>query len=488
MRARDVASRPRRARWFCRWIRPRLTLTAKNAGRVLKLGAGVTPSSRAVGMALTLVLLSMPFAACQKHATPDAGKMWHAIPGGRPHGMAQRLLYSGQIPRAISTWQEALKDDPDNWDMLAALGATLYADGQFVRAAHYLQRAAALRVDDWTLRLFLATADYAAGALAEADREFQAIIAGSPNRGTVQIASDKLTRRYYRDQEAAERSILAKGGNPEVSPLWIGLLMTLPRPPRSNDTDDLHDDGTQVLVHTVIISVAALRAAFPSASVLQSRWFGVTTGGDDVRAYGQVRMEVMPYASHRTLVTARLWKSDLGKSGLSRLRFELLSFEYLLDAFRASSPLQQKFQGVDAIRAGRWAEAEQLLKEALRLAPDDPQGHLSLGIVYASTAQWHAAAKEYQRALELRPDYPDALFGLATVHSEMKLASDGVIAEFARAVELKPTTLEAYLNLAGIYGRLGMTMEASTELKYAKEVAPDLAIPEALRKWQAGGQ
>jgi hypothetical protein len=48
------------------------------------------------------------------------------------------------------------------------------------------------------------TADYEAGQLAAADGEFQAIIKGSSQQGTTQIASDKLSRQYFHDQKIAE--------------------------------------------------------------------------------------------------------------------------------------------------------------------------------------------------------------------------------------------------------------------------------------------
>ena len=48
------------------------------------------------------------------------------------------------------------------------------------------------------------TADYEAGQLAAADGEFQAIIKGSSQQGTIQIASDKLSRQYFHDQKIAE--------------------------------------------------------------------------------------------------------------------------------------------------------------------------------------------------------------------------------------------------------------------------------------------
>ena len=185
---------------------------------------------------LALALLAVPLAADQR------------VPGSSADARAQRLLYSGQIARAIEVWQGALHDEPDNWDMLSALGATLYADGQFARAVGYLQRAQAVRPDDWTLRLFLATAHHAAGQLATADAQFEAIMKGSPNRGTMQIAGDKLTRRYFQDQKKLDDEMLAKGQHPAPGSLWTGLFLRLHEQPPGLNTPNLHDDGSIVEV------------------------------------------------------------------------------------------------------------------------------------------------------------------------------------------------------------------------------------------------
>jgi Flp pilus assembly protein TadD len=57
----------------------------------------------------------------------------------------------------VAVWEEALRRDPNNQDMLMGLGTTLYAEGQYARAVPYLRRAVALTEDDWTLRLFTAS-------------------------------------------------------------------------------------------------------------------------------------------------------------------------------------------------------------------------------------------------------------------------------------------------------------------------------------------
>jgi tetratricopeptide (TPR) repeat protein len=436
-------------------------------------------------LARFMALATLPLALL---AAPLAGKAQPAgkeVPGSTAHATAQRLLYSGQIARAISVWQDALSNESESWEM-AALGATLYADGQFARAAQWLQRASVVRRDDWTLRLFAATAQYEAGQLAAADEEFQAIVKGSPNRGTVQIASDKLARRYFQDRNRIDEAMLAKGTTPDVGPLWIGRLVTLPLL-QLPDSAALHDDGTMAVVGATLIMDSRIGGTLGSESV---------HSGDSVRMYGPVRLEVTTYARHQALITARVWKRDVQKGDLRGLRSPVQWFEFLLWAARSANSLtvlQDKVRGDRATpvaaQTGQWADVEQIYSEAVRLAPDDPQVHTGLGRLRGGQGNWPAAEQELTKALARWPDYPPALFGLAFAHGERGQTREKT-AGLARVVEVYPVMWETYVELAAAYGKLSQTAEASTALQYAKEVAPDIAIPESLRKWDtpSGGQ
>ncbi len=72
-------------------------------------------------------------------------------------------------------------------------------------------------------------------------------------------------------------------------------------------------------------------------------------------------------------------------------------------------------QGVEARRAGRFAEAEARLREAARLKPDDADVQLQLGLTLTSLKKLKEAEGALGRALELAPDYADAKLGLARI-------------------------------------------------------------------------
>lgn len=390
-----------------------------------------------------------------------------------PHKLAQGHLYSGQIAQAIKTWEQALAKDANDWEALTALGAVLYADGQISRALPYLQRAAAMTEGDWTLRLFLATALHHAGQEAQAAKEFKAMIDGAPNRGTVQIASDKLDGSFFRIEQELQRKARARlGGDLEPGQMWLGQLIRIPW---AKPNSAIHDDGTGVSINTAFILMDTFRLPGKKQPEL-------ITGGDDYYLYYEhLLFRVFSYAHNRYLVAVRGWKGNPYEKNLTTLTEALQVFEELFLTHvrtytlrptpNAQAALQQKFRGVLAIRQKQWTEAAKFSEEALRLAPGDPQAHYQLGLAYLSLSRTEDALKQVNAALKVWPDYAEAHFTLGLIHMKQKRFQEAITA-FEKTIELKPTIWEAYFNLAAVYIGLKRKMEAAVALTNAMVIAP----------------
>ena len=140
-------------------------------------------------------------------------------------------------------------------------------------------------------------------------------------------------------------------------------------------------------------------------------------------------------------------------------------------------------KAVEAAQAGRYDEAEPMLKEILVRFPNLAPAHYNLGYVYQRKKDWKAAEAEYQRVTELEPAKSDAFLALAAVREldgRTQEAVDGVLAAapsfaqdakfqyalgimcvnagksaeaeaaFKKAVELDPANPEPYFHLATI--------------------------------------
>lgn len=393
---------------------------------------------------------------------PIAPSQQDDLPGGA-HARARRLLYSGRISTAIEVWEGALKREPDNSEILAALGATLYADGQYARALPYLQQAVKRSDTDWTLRLFAATVRYRAGDVATAQREFETIAKDCPSPGNAQIARDKLSGSYFRDQNAAEGSVIAQR---QIGRTWIGQLI---RDGWAVRATALADDGGTI--------------PFVSAGIAMGG--KLVTGGDYVDLFGKVRLTAIAYADHRYIVVAMAWKDSPEEANPEALRLSLQIFDYLLDAARVSGGLkkpviEQKLKAIDAMRHKDYATAERLTRERLTQSHRDPQALAEYGTIALLAQQWSNAADFCQTSLSVWPDYADGHFCLGGALLAQDRIDDG-IQQMREVINVKPTYMEAYLDLAEAYERQSKRTATLVTLTALRELAPTLDLPSPLK-------
>lgn len=394
-----------------------------------------------------------------------------AIPGaaaGDPYARGTRLLYSGQTTRAIAAWEEALSSDAGNADALAALGAALYAQGQYARAIPYLRRAVGLSPADATLRLFYATVLYLAGEHDKAMAEFEAIAKAVP--GKAQIALDKLSGQYFRDQTGAEEKAKSlSGGAREPGALWMGRFFQVPWAARD---PKLHDDGTLA----AMLQVLGLKGA----ALLSLGKTTIVTGGDQLDVYGDTRLRAISYAKNRYLVVLQAWKGSAEEKDWDSMEQRMLWFDFLLDAVRAGGAatdaaageaLTQKLLAVAATQSGKTVEAAKAIAAALASAPNDPQALTSSGVQSASANRMEAALKGFNAALERWPDYAQARFYIGQVYATQRRYPEA-IAVMNKAVEELTTDAEAHFARANAYCRMGKIPEGLSALTAARELIP----------------
>jgi tetratricopeptide (TPR) repeat protein len=134
-------------------------------------------------------------------------------------------------------------------------------------------------------------------------------------------------------------------------------------------------------------------------------------------------------------------------------------------------------KAVEAAQAGRYDEAEVMLKEVLAHFPDLAPAHYNLGYVYQRKKDWKAAEAEYQRVTELEPTRSDSFIALAAVR---ELDGRG-----PQAAESLLAAAPAFEQDAKFQYALGITSanagkSAEAEAAFKKAAALDPANPEPL--------
>ncbi len=114
-----------------------------------------------------------------------------------------------------------------------------------------------------------------------------------------------------------------------------------------------------------------------------------------------------------------------------------------------------------AMGRSQWAQAEELLRQAMALAPNDPQLLCSLGATYRRKGDFAAARSAYEQALAIRPDYPEVLSNLGEwclANGQREEALDWL----ERALQVSPRLFQARINKTAVLFELGQYEPART--------------------------
>ncbi len=161
---------------------------------------------------------------------------------------------------------------------------------------------------------------------------------------------------------------------------------------------------------------------------------------------------------------------DLGEADEAILAFRELARQRPSSA-RYLGCLDRSFRSAHSSRrADAFSEAVLAeFREAVRLRPDEPESHLSLGDALADLRRHVEAVAEYRKAIQLNPAAATAHLRLADSLKQRGLV-DEAIAEFREAIRLQPDSVPAYCALGALL----------CDVKHDADAAAD-AFREAIR-------
>lgn len=145
-------------------------------------------------------------------------------------------------------------------------------------------------------------------------------------------------------------------------------------------------------------------------------------------------------------------------------------------ALAGTDALSLRERGVQAYKAGDYAQAASLLEQSVALNADDAVAEYQLGMAYMSiTGREHAlddAELAFRTATSLQPDWAAASQMLAETFIRRGFYTEAI--PFALdATRIDPTMSEAWLTLSRAYTGAGMEEEASGALNEAAKYAPE---------------
>jgi tetratricopeptide (TPR) repeat protein len=93
--------------------------------------------------------------------------------------------------------------------------------------------------------------------------------------------------------------------------------------------------------------------------------------------------------------------------------------------------------GILYARSERWKDAQPLLERSVKLDPNNPALWTELGVVYRQNGKWDAAQTAYQRALQIDSNYPLAHLDIGILYDLYLQKPQQALEHYRRYQELK---------------------------------------------------
>jgi protein O-mannosyl-transferase len=130
--------------------------------------------------------------------------------------------------------------------------------------------------------------------------------------------------------------------------------------------------------------------------------------------------------------------------------------------------------GVTYNGIGRYQEAIEEFRQAIKIRPRYADAHCNLGFAYGKLDRYQEEIDAYKQVIRIKPNYADAHCNLGVAYGNLGRWQDEVEA-CKKAIKIKPDFAEAHCNLGFAYGNLGRYQEAIESYKQVIRIKPDFA-------------
>ena len=128
--------------------------------------------------------------------------------------------------------------------------------------------------------------------------------------------------------------------------------------------------------------------------------------------------------------------------------------------------------GVAYLKSHMQKNAVQALKRLIRIDPDDAMGHYNLGVAYYESGKYKEAIEAFKQAIRINPDFVDAHYNLGKAYGRADKYKDA-IDSYKEAIKIDPDYTDAHLNLGVAYLKSHMQKNAIEALKRLIRIDPD---------------
>ncbi len=130
--------------------------------------------------------------------------------------------------------------------------------------------------------------------------------------------------------------------------------------------------------------------------------------------------------------------------------------------------------GQDRFKEGKFNDARQAFKRAIRMKPGFAEAHYHLGLTYNELGDIKYMQRAFKEAVRIRPDYTDAHYSLAILYRETG-DEKSALESFRNVIKTDPDNADVYYQIGDIYLKLRLKKEAKEAFVNAIRIKPDFA-------------
>jgi tetratricopeptide (TPR) repeat protein len=366
-------------------------------------------------IALFIILLILP--ACSKEKSAQ-----EYLQDG------QKYLESGDLSKAISALEQAIKRDPELAQAHRLLGEALGRSGRWTEAVSQLEVYKTLENQDAAAYFLLGQAHVQAGNLKQAAATFAEGMRVDPSFLT---SHQEEIAGTVDDILQAGKQALDDGDLETATDL---LTLVAPLAPGQGQIYYLLGQAHLQAGDTAQALITIAKAVTSSPELL-------TEYADEINALAQTGLE---------MGQAALDANDLDTAA------------QIMSAVAALLPADAEAHfllGNIYNQANQFPQAIEQYQTVLGLDPDSSSAHTNMGVVYYKIGELETAIQEFNTALQIEPDDAETHYLLGAAHVQMAMIQPEGQAEslekgqteFETALELDDELSPAYIGLGNIY-------------------------------------
>ena len=392
-----------------------------------------------------------------------------ALPPPPPPPVVNDAGFDPMIAATIRQARDAVQSAPRSAEARGRMGMVLLAHEIRAQAGECFAQASRLAPAEprWPYYLGLAQVmDNPAAAATNFDRAVR-LFPESEMMPRLRLADTLLAVGRLDEAEARYRDVLKRQPNSALAQLGLGKVASargLPALAAEFLTAAKQDPGARKTAHRLLLNV-----------------YQRLGRSNETEQLTRILAELPNDPPFPDPFLAEVQKLKTGEGAWTELGDEWTKAGRLAEAAQLLEKTLQTYPASDRamfllgrarLRLGDAAGAEAILMRAVQLAPGSIEAQMQLGVTRLRRGRAKEAQPCFRAAIQAKPNLGEAWFNLGLSLGEEASNRAESMAAFREAIRLKPDLVEAYLGLAVLLRASGEKQAAAEELKRALALHP----------------